>query len=67
MSRLFIIILLFCSIFTELQRLHHSTNIVRVIKSRRLQWAGHVARMDESRGSLKILTHTSTGNIPSGL
>jgi hypothetical protein len=29
----------------ELHRLHSSPNIVRVIKSRRMRWAGHVARM----------------------
>ena len=33
----------------ELHRLHHSPNIVRVIKSTRLRWAGHVARMEEDR------------------
>ena len=30
-------------------------NIVRVIKSRRLRWAGHVARMEEGRSAFKIL------------
>ena len=30
--------------------LYRSLNIVRVIKSRRLRWAGHVARMEEGRG-----------------
>jgi hypothetical protein len=30
--------------------LYSSPNIVRVIKSRRMRWAGHVARMDEGRG-----------------
>jgi len=42
----------------ELRRLHNeklnnlytSPNIVRVIKSRRMRWAGHVARMCEERG-----------------
>ena len=33
-----------------------SPNIVRVIKSRRLRWAWHVARMEEGRSDLKILT-----------
>jgi len=36
----------------ELNYLHSSTNIVRVIKSRRMRWAGHVARMGEERGCL---------------
>ena len=31
-------------------------NIVRVIKSRRLRWAGHVARLEEGRSAFKILT-----------
>ena len=30
-------------------------NIVKVIKSRRLRWAGHVARMEEGRSAFKIL------------
>ena len=34
----------------ELNDLYSSSNIVRVIKSRRMRWAGHVAHMDEERG-----------------
>ena len=34
----------------ELHSLYCLPNIVRVIKSRRLRWAGHVARMEEDRG-----------------
>ena len=36
----------------ELNNLYSSPNIVRVIKSRRLRWAGHVARMGEERGRI---------------
>jgi len=36
----------------ELNDLYSSTNIVRVIKSRRMRWAGHVARMGEERGCI---------------
>jgi len=36
----------------ELNDLYSSPNIVRVIKSRRMRWAGHVARMDEERGCI---------------
>ena len=42
--------------------LYCSPHIVRVIKSRRLRWAGHVSRMEEDRSSLNILTGTTTGN-----
>jgi hypothetical protein len=34
----------------ELHSLYFSPNIVRVIKSRRMRWAGHVARMGKGRG-----------------
>ena len=40
--------------------------IVRVIKSRRLRWAGHIARMEEGRSSFKILTGKPTGKRPLG-
>jgi hypothetical protein len=36
----------------ELHGLYSSTNIVRVIKSRKMKWAGHVARMWEGRGEV---------------
>ena len=39
----------------ELNDLHSSPNIVRVIKSRRMRWAGHVARMGEERGVYRVL------------
>ena len=50
----------------ELHSLYRSPNIVRLIKSRRLRWAGHVARMEESRSALKILTGKPTGKRPLG-
>ena len=40
--------------------MYRSPNIVRVIKSRRLRWAGHVARMEEGRSAFKMLTGTLT-------
>ena len=43
-----------------------SPNIVRVIKSRRLRWAGHVSRMEEGRSAFKILTGKPTGKRPLG-
>ena len=45
----------------ELRSLYRSPNIVRVIKSRRLRWAGHVTRMEEGRSAFKILTGKPTG------
>ena len=46
--------------------MYFSPNIVRVIKSRRLRWAGHVARMEENRSAFKILTNKPTGKRPLG-
>ena len=40
--------------------------VVRVIKSRRLRWAGHVTRMEEGRSDFKILTDKPTGKRPEG-
>jgi hypothetical protein len=37
----------------ELHSLYSSPNIVRVIKSRRMRWTGHVARMGEGRGGYR--------------
>jgi hypothetical protein len=39
----------------ELHSLYSSPNIVRVIKSRRMRWAGHVARMGERKGVYRVL------------
>ena len=44
----------------ELHSLYHSPNIVRVIKSRRLRWTGHVATMEEGRSAFKIITGKPT-------
>jgi hypothetical protein len=41
----FIIIIIIIIIIDELHSLYSSQNIVRVLKSRKLRWAGHVARM----------------------
>ena len=50
----------------QLDKNYRSPNIVRVIKSRRLRWAGHVARMEESGSAFKILTGKPTGKRPLG-
>ena len=39
----------------ELNELYSSPNIVRVIKSRRIRWAGHVAHMGQSKGEHRVL------------
>jgi hypothetical protein len=39
----------------ELHSLYFSSNIVRMIKSRRMRWAGHVAHMEEGRGLYSVL------------
>jgi hypothetical protein len=39
----------------EFHSLYPSSNIVRVIKSRKMRWAGHVARMEEGRGVYRVL------------
>ena len=50
----------------ELNDLYSSPNIVRVIKSRRMRWAGHVARMGEGRGVYRVLVGKPDGKRPLG-
>jgi hypothetical protein len=50
----------------ELHRLYSTPNIVRVIKSRRLRWAGHVARMGEGRRVYRVLVRKPKGKRPLG-
>jgi len=50
----------------ELNDLYSSPNIVRVIKSRRMKWAGHVARMGEERGVYRVLLGKPEGRRPLG-
>ena len=50
----------------ELNSLYSSPNNVRVIKSRRMRWAGHVARMEEGRGVQKVLVGKPEGKRPLG-
>jgi hypothetical protein len=45
----------------ELHNLYFSSNVVRVIKSRRMRWAGHVARMGEIKNARRILVGKSEG------
>jgi hypothetical protein len=48
----------------ELNDLYTSPNIVWVIKSRRMRWAGHVARMGEERGVYRVLVGKPEGRRP---
>jgi hypothetical protein len=48
----------------ELHSLYSSLNIVSVIKSRWMRWAGHVARMGEERGVYRILIGRPEGKRP---
>ena len=50
----------------ELNDLYSSPNIVRMIKSRRMRWAGHVARMGEERGAYRVLAWKPEGKRPLG-
>jgi hypothetical protein len=50
----------------ELNDLYSSPNIIRVIKSRRMKWAGHVACLGEKRGAYRILVGRPEGRRPLG-
>jgi hypothetical protein len=48
----------------ELHNLYSSSNIIRMIQSRRRRWAGHVARMGETRNAYRILVGKPEGKRP---
>ena len=50
----------------ELSDLYYLPNIVRVVKSRRMRWAGHVTRMGEGRGVQRVLVGKPEGKRPVG-
>jgi hypothetical protein len=50
----------------ELHSLYSSPNIVRVIKSRRMRWVGHVARMGKGRDVYRVLVRRPEGKKPLG-
>jgi hypothetical protein len=50
----------------ELHNLYSSPNIGRVIKSRRMRWAGHVTRMGKGRGVYRVLVGRPEGKRPLG-
>ena len=50
----------------ELNDLYSSSSIVRMIKSRRMRWAGHVVRMREGKGVYRVLVGNPDGKRPLG-
>jgi hypothetical protein len=50
----------------ELRDLHSSPSIIGIIKSRRIRWAGHVARMGEKRSVYMLLVGKPEGKRPLG-
>jgi hypothetical protein len=50
----------------ELHDLYSSPSIIRIIKARRMKWAGHVARMGEKRNAYRLLVGKPEGRRPPG-
>jgi hypothetical protein len=50
----------------ELHNLYSSPSAIKIIKSRRMRWAGHVARMGEKRNVYKLLLGKPEGKRPLG-
>jgi hypothetical protein len=50
----------------ELHNIYSSPSIIRMIKSRRMRWAGHVARTGEKRNAYRILVGNPEGKRPLG-
>jgi hypothetical protein len=50
----------------ELHNLYSSLSIIRIIKSRRMRWAGHVARMGKKRNVYGLLVGKPEGKRPLG-
>jgi hypothetical protein len=50
----------------ELRDLYSSPSIIRIIKSRRMRWAGHVARTGEKRNAYRLIVGKPEGKRPIG-
>jgi hypothetical protein len=50
----------------ELRDLYTSPSIIRIIKPRRMTWAGHVARMGEKRNAYRLIVRKREGKRPLG-
>jgi hypothetical protein len=59
---LFFVVVIFRVLHNEeLYNLYFSSGIIRMIKSRRMRWAGHAAQMGERRNAYRILVGKSEG------
>jgi hypothetical protein len=64
---LFVIYLITMHVFQkELHNLYSAAGIIRMIKSRKMRWAGHVTRMGENRNAYGILVGKQEGKRPLG-
>jgi hypothetical protein len=52
--------------YEELHDLYSSPSIIRIIKARRMRWAGHVARMGEKKNAYRLLVGKPEGRRPLG-
>jgi hypothetical protein len=52
--------------YEKLHNFYSSPSIIRMIKSRRMRWTGHVARMREKRNAYRILVGKPEGKRPLG-
>jgi hypothetical protein len=50
----------------KLHNLYSSAKVIRMMKSRRMRWAGHVTRMEETRNAYRILVRKPEGKRPLG-
>jgi hypothetical protein len=50
----------------ELHDLYSSPSIIRIIKAKRMRWAGHVSRMGEKRNAYRLLVGKPEGRRPLG-
>jgi hypothetical protein len=50
----------------KLHDLYSSPNIIRIIKSRRMRWAGHVTRMGKKRNAYRFMVRKPEGKRPLG-
>jgi hypothetical protein len=52
--------------YEELHNLYSPPNIIRMTKSRRMKWAGHVAQVGETRNAYRVLVGKPEGKRPLG-